>query len=71
MRTQQPAFVSVLLSGLLLGGECRNVVAQSEPNYTIAFASFGPQNTDLFVADGDGRNARPLVPHADTDYNAS
>jgi Tol biopolymer transport system component len=28
-------------------------------------------NTDLFVADADGTNARPLVPHAENDYNAS
>jgi Tol biopolymer transport system component len=38
--------------------------------YTIAFASLGPLNTDLFTADADGRNPQPLVPHADNDYNA-
>jgi Tol biopolymer transport system component len=43
----------------------------SEFNYAIAFASFAPLNTDIFVADVDGSNPRPLLPHPDLDYNAS
>jgi len=43
---------------------CRNAAGQAEPSYTIAFASFGPNNTDLFVADAEGKNPKPLVPHA-------
>ena len=39
--------------------------------YTVAFASLGPLNTDLFVAEADGSAARPLLPHPDLDYNAS
>ena len=54
---------------LAVGGG--NVAAQAQPNYTIAFASFGPRNTDLFVADADGTNPKALVPHADNDSNAS
>jgi len=61
----------VLVSGPSLGGWSGNVSAGAEPSYTIAFASFGPRNTDLFVADADGKNPKPLVPHADNDYNAS
>jgi TolB protein len=61
----------VLVSGPSLGGWSGNVSAGAEPSYTIAFASFGPQNTDIFVADADGKNPRPLVPHPDCDCNAS
>jgi TolB protein len=39
--------------------------------YTVAFASFAPLDTDLFVAEADGSAARPLSPHPDLDYNAS
>jgi TolB protein len=41
------------------------------PDYTIAFKSFAPNNTDIFIADGDGQNAHALVPHSSLDYNAS
>jgi hypothetical protein len=27
-----------------------------EASYTVDFASFGPGNTDLFIADADGKN---------------
>lgn len=46
-------------------------VAQPTAPYTVAFASLGPLNTDLFVAEADGSAARPLLPHPDLDYNAS
>jgi Tol biopolymer transport system component len=39
--------------------------------YAVAFNSFGPANTDIFIADGNGANARPLAPHPALDYNAS
>ncbi|MCE7065198.1 DPP IV N-terminal domain-containing protein [Dyadobacter sp. CY326] len=42
-----------------------------EPSYQLAFAHFGPLNTDIFIANADGSNARPLLPHAALDYNAS
>jgi len=42
-----------------------------EPAYNIAFASFAPLNTDIFIADGYGRNAKPLIGHPDLDYNPS
>ena len=41
------------------------------PGYTIAFKSFAPNNTDIFIADADGNHARPLVPDPTLDYNAS
>lgn len=43
----------------------------SRPTYTIAFKSFAPNNTDIFIADSDGSHARPLAPDAALDYNAS
>jgi Tol biopolymer transport system component len=39
--------------------------------YTIAFKSFAPNNTDIFIADADGSNARALLPHPALDYDAS
>src|SRR5262245_9561751 len=46
-------------------------VINESPDYRIAFASFAPLNTDLFIADADGNNARPFLPHYDLDSNAS
>jgi TolB protein len=63
------ASLYLLLSGLLLSGE--RAAAQAELSYTIAFASFGPRNTDLFVADAKGKNPKPLAAHPGNDYNAS
>ena len=41
-------------------------------SYALAIASFAPLNSDVFVADPDGRNARPFLPDRDAlDYNAS
>jgi Tol biopolymer transport system component len=39
--------------------------------YTVAFNSFAPADTEVFIADGDGGNARPLAPNLTLDYNAS
>jgi Tol biopolymer transport system component len=39
--------------------------------YRLAFANFGPLNTDIFIADGDGKNAKALLPETGLDYNAS
>lgn len=43
----------------------------SEPIYHIAFANFGPLNDDIFIADADGKHARPLLSNPANDYNAS
>ena len=45
--------------------------ASAGPSYTIAFKSFAPNNSDIFIADSHGRNARPLAPNPALDYNAS
>ena len=44
---------------------------QPQPRYQIAFTSQAPRNQQLFLAAGDGANARPLVPHGSFDSNAS
>ena len=41
------------------------------PDYTIAFKSFAPNNTDIFIADRDGTRVRALVPDPALDYNPS
>jgi TolB protein len=43
----------------------------SQARYQIAFTSQAPRNQQLFLAEGDGTNARPLVPHESFDANAS
>jgi TolB protein len=40
-------------------------------SYALAVASFAPLNADVFIADADGRNARPFLPDRRLDYNAS
>ncbi|MET0555642.1 MAG: hypothetical protein ABW221_21565 [Vicinamibacteria bacterium] len=39
--------------------------------YEIAFSSMGPVNADVFMADAEGNDARPWLPHAGFDGNAS
>jgi len=43
----------------------------SRAPYTVAFKSFAPNNTDIFIAEGDGSHARPLAPDPALDYDAS
>ena len=47
------------------------VEVHTQPRYQIAFTSQAPRNQQIFLADGDGANARPLAPHASFDSNAS
>ena len=46
-------------------------VRATEPKYTIAYSGFAPLNAEIFVADADGRNPRPLFPGPEEDFNAS
>ncbi len=45
--------------------------SEAQPAYTVSFGSSAPFDTDIFIADSDGRNARALVAHAGLDSNAS
>ena len=58
---------SIALSALtaaILAGEHR-------APQTIAFGSFAPVRPTLFIADANGRDAKPLLREPDVDYNAS
>ena len=58
----------VLAASLWLAGSA--AAPAGAPRYEIAFASFAPLNSDLFIADADGSNARPFLPHPEADANA-
>lgn len=51
MRRNCCGFVLALFAVLSPGVGIRGVAEEAKPSYAIAFASFGPLNTDLFVAD--------------------
>ena len=42
-----------------------------EATCAITFANFAPLNTDVFVANADGGDSKPLLADAVLDYNAS
>jgi Tol biopolymer transport system component len=60
-----------LPTGGPLNNQNRASAAQGGPTNTIAFASFGPLNTDLFIAERDGTNPTAFLPDPGLDYNAS
>lgn len=70
LKTLTTLFI-VFSLGLAVFGQSKTSSRTAESNYKIAFASFAPLNTDIFVADADGSNARPLLAHPNQDYNAS
>ena len=43
----------------------------AQPKYTIAYSGFAPLNTDIFIADADGRNPKPFLASLALDFNAS
>jgi TolB protein len=49
----------------------RAQTTSAAPRYTVAFKSFAPNNTDIFIADSDGTRVRPLVADPALDYNPS
>jgi Tol biopolymer transport system component len=61
----------VLFSFLWLNNETQSDKFVAEPTYALAFANFGPMNGELFIADEDGNNAKPLVPGPADESNAS
>ena len=61
----------LLLFGSPADGQNKTTRAASEQRYSIAFASFAPIDTDIFIATADGSDAKPLLPHPDLDYNPS
>ena len=67
-RFQILIFIFLLFASVICG---QNNAAKDEPNYEIAFAKFAPMNTDIFTADANGANVKPLLAHPESDYNAS
>lgn len=68
--------LSLFLFGTSLFALTPKVMAQSPrppvpPTYEIAFSGMGPLNAEIFIADADGNNATPLLPHAGFDGNGS
>ena len=61
--------VYLVVATCVPGLQAQHAIPQSA--YTIAFKSFAPNNTDIFIADRDGKNARALAPSSSLDYNAS
>jgi Tol biopolymer transport system component len=51
--------------------ERKSTTAPVAATYEIAFASFAPFDADLFIADADGSNAKPFLPHTGFDGNGS
>ena len=64
-------FLLVSVLSLMVPGQSKTGHEPVEATYRIAFASFAPLNMDIFVADADGSNAKPLLAHPDQDYDAS
>jgi len=68
------AFVVGCLS-LRFPFESKLVAAEAQEKqtvaYTIAFSSLAPWDLDVFIADADGSDSKPLASHPDLDYNAA
>src|SRR3954451_14789150 len=67
---------ALCIAGLTCIGGVTALTWRAQPSsatasYTIAFKSFAPNNTDIFIANGDGTRVRPLVPDPALDYNPS
>ncbi len=71
MRRVETVLLIFLISGLAISGWRQENAPAAEPHYTVAFFSNAPLNIDIFIADSNGSNPRPIVSHPDLDYNAS
>ena len=72
--THQPPTMKHNAGAIISLAICARLFAQTAPRagqYGIAYVSFAPLNAEVFVADADGGNARPLSPHPGRDANAS
>src|SRR5580765_6823708 len=65
------ALLLLLIINWAVSGQKNVVKIDGGPDYALAFASFAPLNTDIFIADADGSNPRPLLAHPALDYDAS
>src|SRR5262245_38527324 len=75
MRSAPRAFAAITALGLggLLSCVQPGLHAHSAatPAATVMYASFAPSDPEVFIADGNGANARPVLSTPGYDYNAS
>lgn len=79
MRISSRFLVRSVVVFLLLGALGRNestgaiaeTLQEQPPEYTIAFSSLAPWDLDVFIANADGSDAKPLASHPELDYNAT
>ena len=71
MRQKLLALSILLVFCAFVSGQSRAGHQTRTPDYAVAFASFSPLNTDIFVADGNGDNPKPLLADPAQDYAAS
>jgi Tol biopolymer transport system component len=69
MQTFARAIAAVVLASGVFTTTSHALAAQ--PAYEVAFASFAPVNSDIFIADADGSHATAFLPNAELDSNAS
>ena len=63
--------MGIRLVACLMAGLAGAIANAAEPQYKIAFTSFAPFDIELFIADGDGSNARPFLSNPGLDFDAS
>ncbi len=71
MRNLQTGILAMAVAAVAALGHSARSQTPSASSGTVAIASFAPLNSDLFVADADGSNPKPLLAHPALDYNAS
>jgi Tol biopolymer transport system component len=71
MAGRQHGMIVGSLMALALASHGMAAESPVTPEYRIAFASFAPLDTDIFIADADGGGARPFLAHSDLDCNAT
>lgn len=62
---------AIRLRAGLLAGLFGSVAFAAGPQYHLAFTSFAPFDTELYLADGDGSNARAFLSDPGLDFDAS
>ena len=65
------ATTAIRVIACLFAGLSGDQAYAAEPQYHLAFTSFAPFDIELFIADGDGSNARPFLPDPGLDFDAS
>src|SRR5690349_9708357 len=60
-----------LAAGLACAASMTAILPATESRYTIAYTTFAPLNTGIFIANTDGTNERLVVPDAWFDSNPS